>query len=62
MADVRYPDVIKFGYVDFEVNDVKKMSTTKCKTCRAVIHETTGTTSAFVRHLSVAVHRHLREE
>jgi len=39
---------------------VKKTVTAKCKTCRVIIHEKLGTTSAFVRHLSIASHPHLR--
>jgi len=56
------PDVITFGYIDYKLNEDKKTLTAKCKTCHAVIHEKAGTTSAFVRHLSVTVHEHLREQ
>ena len=56
------PDVIAFAYIDYKVSEDRTTSTAKCKACRAVIHEKAGTTSAFVRHLSVSAHDHLREE
>jgi|GWRWMinimDraft_6_1066014.scaffolds.fasta_scaffold04030_1 hypothetical protein len=56
------PDVITFAYIDYKVNEGKRTWTAKCKTCRAVISEKAGTTSAFVRHLSVTAHEHLREQ
>ena len=62
MAATSLPDVIKFIYGDFKVNDTKKTVTAKCKKCHAVISEKLGTTSAFVRHLSTGVHPKLRYE
>ena len=59
------PDVIKFGYVDFKTikKDAKNLfSTATCKRCRATIRDKAGTTSGFVRHLSVAAHAGLRKE
>ena len=61
------PDVIKFCYVDFKsvkkgVNNNKLISIAKCKRCGATICDKPGTTSGFVRHLSVAAHASLRKE
>ena len=55
------PDVVKFGYDNFQVHHNDKTSSAKCKTCKAIIKEKLGTTSAFVRHLSVQTHPHLRQ-
>ena len=62
MAEVRCPDVIKFAYIEYQVDQSKKFVTAKCKTCRATIREKSGTTSAFVRHLSTASHPTLRTQ
>ena len=59
-SENRCPDVIRFGYEEFKTDEAKKTVTAKCKTCRVIIHEKLGTTSAFVRHLSIASHPHLR--
>ena len=33
------PDVIKFGYDDFKIDEDKKIASAKCKTCRAKISD-----------------------
>lgn len=58
----RLPDVIAFAYQDFNVDEVKKVASAKCKTCRAKICEKAGTTSSFVRHLSTSAHPDLRKK
>lgn len=58
----RLPDVIVFAFQDYKVDEVKKIASAKCKTCRAIISEKVGTTSSFVRHLSVSVHPTLRKQ
>ena len=50
----RIPDVIRFVYDEFSVDQSKKLASAKCRKCRAVIREKQGTTSAFVRHLATA--------
>jgi hypothetical protein len=58
------PDVIKFCYSDFKtVKGVKgHLSTAKCNRCGTTIRDKHGTTSGFVRHLSIAAHSSLRKE
>ena len=60
----RIPDVIRFVYDEFSVDQSKKLASAKCRKCRAVIliREKQGTTSAFVRHLAAAAHPLLRKE
>ena len=58
----RMPDVIRFVYDEFSVDQSKKLASAKCRKCRAVIREKQGTTSAFVRHLATAAHPLLRKE
>jgi hypothetical protein len=60
MAESRLPDVIAFAFQDYKVDEVKKVANAKCKTCRASISEKVGTTSSFVRHLSISAHPALR--
>jgi len=55
------PDVIKFSYGDFTIDEDKKIASARCKMCRAKINEKAGTTSSFVRHLSTGSHPALRE-
>ena len=62
MANVRQPDIIKFGYIDYKIDESRKSVTAKCKSCRSTITEKAGTTSAFVRHLSTASHPTLRAQ
>ena len=63
-ATVVLPDVIKFCYSDFQtIKGVKGyLSTAKCNRCGTVIRDKHRTTSGFVRHLSTAAHRSLRNE
>ena len=58
----RMPDVIRFVYAEFSVDQSKKIASAKCRKSRAVIREKQGTTSAFVRHLATAAHPLLRKE
>ena len=58
----RIPDVIRFVYDEFSVDQSKKLASAKCRKCRAVTREKQGTTSAFVRHLATAAHPLLRKE
>ena len=60
MADNKIPDVIRFGFKDFVINEAKQSSSAKCSACKAVIHEKVGTTSAYTRHLSTSAHQGLR--
>lgn len=46
-SENRCPDVIRFGYEEFKTDEAKKTVTAKCKTCRVIIHEKLGTSSAF---------------
>jgi len=64
MDDKVMSNVITFVYDDYAEDETKKVSPAKCRRCKAVIKEKTGTTSTsgFVRHLSTAVHPHLRKE
>jgi len=55
------PDVIKFGYDDFTIDEDKKIASARCTTCRAKISEKMGTNSSFVRHLSTGSHPALRD-
>jgi hypothetical protein len=55
-------DVINFAYVDYEINPISKIASATCRKCKAVIKEKQGTTSAFVRHLSISAHPNLRQE
>jgi len=55
-------DVIKFVYDDYVEDDTKKISSAKCRRCKASIHEKIGTTSGYVRHLSIAAHPYLRKQ
>lgn len=57
-----FPTVVKFGYMNYKVDPSTKMQTANCRKCTAVIKEKLGTTSAFVRHLSVSTHEGLRHE
>ena len=61
-ADRDTPNVIKFAYVNFKVDASSKTVSANCKKCNALIKEKMGTTSAFVRHLSVSTHASLRHE
>lgn len=56
------PIVIKFGYTNYKVDETTKVASANCKKCRALIKEKAGTTSAFIRHLSVSTHDYLRGE
>ena len=56
------PNVVKFGYINFKVDAASKVVSANCKKCKALIKEKLGTTSAFVRHLSVSTHENLRHE
>jgi len=57
-----YPMVIRFGYINYKVDETAEVTSANCKTCKALIKEKPGTTSAFVRHLSVSTHDYLRGE
>jgi len=46
----RLPDVIAFAFSDYRVDEVKKVASTKCKTCRVKISEKVGTTFCSVSH------------
>jgi hypothetical protein len=56
------PIVIKFGYTNYKVDETTKVASANCKKCKALIKEKAGTTSAFIRHLSVNTHDYLRGE
>ena len=58
----RLPDVIVFAFQDYRIDEVKKIASAKCKTCKATISEKAGTTSSFVRHLSISAHTTLRKQ
>jgi hypothetical protein len=61
-TELDLPTVVKFGYTNYKVDESTKMQTANCRTCKAVIKEKMGTTSAFVRHLSISTHEGLRHE
>jgi len=46
------PDVIKFDFDDFTIDEDNEIASARSKTCRAKISEKAGKTSSFVRHLS----------
>jgi len=62
MVENKIPDVIRFGYEEHKLGTGNKNCSAKCRTGRATVTEKSGTTSGFVRHLSVSAHPTLRKQ
>ena len=44
------PQIVKFGFKDYVVDDANKKRTAVCRVCSIKISDTTTTTSNFIRH------------